>query len=117
MYSAISVRRGLIGLFAAVLLLEGSVAVLPHDHHSEVVLTSCGSHHHDHSAAWVAMLEVEGEHECLACSTNIPASASPPEVRHFESPRPVSLAVVVQASRSVDSRLSDTSPRGPPHLV
>jgi hypothetical protein len=129
MMRLMSARSGLVWSFAAVLLLEGAIAVLPHVHHDDLVIASCatGGHHHshghshghdhDHGTVWAAELAVAHHHDCLACTSQIPASSIPHEVRLFETPRPVSIPVTVPSARFGGSRLTDTPSRGPPAVV
>lgn len=109
-------RRGSFAawVFAAILVLEGFVAALPHVHTHEVVHTSCGASRHDHTASLVAVVAVEHGPECLACTSHVPASVPARAFGSLPAPAPSSSAPVLLPPAPSRSGDLAACPRGPP---
>jgi hypothetical protein len=96
-------RRRLIVVLAAFLVINGLVAVLPHEHGP----AKSGQN-------WRTPLSIDATHHCLACSVHSPDLEPAAEFGHPARSVSMSPVVVKPGSRDVLPVPRSAGPRGPP---
>jgi hypothetical protein len=99
--------RGAIGLLVAALVLQGLVAVVPHDHGAVCV----------GGPAFEAPGGLEAPHHCLACSAHAPTATVGAGVAVVWSERDAAPIVSMPPIRVFAATVESFGPRGPPRVV
>jgi hypothetical protein len=100
--------RALIPALGLALVLQGVVAVVPHDHDCDASRSG---------DALVAASVIDVHHDCLACSTHVPAAVAAASTSALDS---VDIRPVTARAEDRDALRSETGvfdPRGPPQVV
>jgi len=100
-------QRQLIPLLAALLVIQGLVGVLPHQHRSDPV----------GGQALQAPLSNDEAHCCLACSVHAPAVDRSTEFGVATGLAMAAAVAIDRGSSVAFSVFSASSPRGPPRVV